>query len=141
MDEIRVTIRSDADTVIARQAGRDAALRLGLSRTEATFVATAISEIARNVHVHAGSGEILIQLRTDGGRPRLVVIASDDGPGIADVEAVLRDDFTSEAGLGVGLWGARKLMDEITITSDPGKGTTVTMTKWCGPDELAGLLD
>ena len=133
-------IASDADTVVARQAGRDAALRVGLSRTEATFVATAISEIARNITTHSGSGEIAIRARTEGGRRGLVVIATDQGPGIADVEAVLRDDFDSAAGLGVGLWGARKLMDEITITSEVGTGTTVTMTKWCGPDEVEELF-
>ncbi len=133
-------IASDSDTVVARQAGRDAALRMGLSRTEATFVATAISEIARNITVHAGRGEILIRARTEGGRTGMLVVATDEGPGIADLDAVLRDDFTSLAGLGVGLWGARKLMDEITITSESGKGTTVSMTKWCGPNEVTGLL-
>lgn len=140
MDEIRVQIASDSDTVVARQAGRDAALRMGLSRTEATFVATAISEIARNITVHAGRGEILIRARTEGGRTGMLVVATDEGPGIADLDAVLGDDFTSLAGLGVGLWGARKLMDEITITSESGKGTTVSMTKWCGPNEVTGLL-
>ncbi|MBA2757644.1 MAG: ATP-binding protein [Chloroflexi bacterium] len=113
---------------------------MGLSRTEATFVATAISEIARNITVHAGRGEILIRARTEGGRTGMLVVATDEGPGIADLDAVLRDDFTSLAGLGVGLWGARKLMDEITITSESGKGTTVSMTKWCGPNEVTGLL-
>lgn len=133
-------IFTDADTVVARQAGRDAALRIGLSRTEATFVATAISEIARNITTHAGRGEIAIRARTDGDRLGLLVVATDEGPGIADVEAVMRDDFSSASGLGVGLWGARKLMDEITITSEPGNGTTVTMTKWCGPDEVGDLF-
>lgn len=133
-------IASDADTVVARQAGRDAALRIGLSRTEATFVATAISEIARNITTHAGSGHITIRARREGERLGLMVIATDEGPGIPDVEAVMRDDFNSAAGLGVGLWGARKLMDEITITSEVGQGTTVTMTKWCGPDEVGGLF-
>ncbi len=140
MDEIRVHIASDADTVVARQAGRDAALRIGLSRTDATFVATAISEIARNITVHAGSGRIAIREVVEHGRRGLVVVATDEGPGIADVDAVLRDDFNSEAGLGVGLWGARKLMDQIEITSELGKGTTVTMKKWCGPDEVGSLL-
>lgn len=133
-------VASDSDTVVARQAGRDAALRIGLSRTEATFVATAISEIARNITVHAGRGEILIRARTEGERTGLLVVATDEGPGIADLDAVLRDDYVSQAGLGVGLWGARKLMDEITITSESGKGTTVSMTKWCGPNEVTGLL-
>ena len=130
MEEIRVAIASDADAVTARQSGREAALRIGLSRTEATYVATAISEIARNITTHAGTGEIVIQEIRDGERRGIVVIAQDDGPGIDDVGAVLASDYASTAGLGLGLWGARQLMDEIEVESEPGKGTTVTMRKW-----------
>jgi serine/threonine-protein kinase RsbT len=136
MDEIRVPIESDADTVTARQRGREAALRIGLSRTEATYVATAISEIARNITTHAGTGEIVIQEVHDAGRVGIVVIAHDDGPGISDVGAVLASDYASTAGLGLGLWGARQLMDEIEVKSEPGKGTTVTMRKWSGMGRL-----
>lgn len=139
-DEIRVRIASDADTVTARQAGRDAALRLGFSRTDATFIATAISEIARNITVHAGEGEIIVAGFSEEGRNGLVVIAQDEGPGIHDVPAVLRDDYYSEFGLGMGLWGAKRLMDEIEVSSEPGKGTTVTMKKWLGFDEVGSLL-
>ena len=139
-DEIRVRIASDADTVTARQAGRDAALRLGFSRTDATFIATAISEIARNITVHAGEGEITVAQLSEEGRNGLVVTARDEGPGIPDVAAVLRDDYYSELGLGMGLWGAKRLMDEIEVTSEPGKGTTVTMKKWLGFDEVGSLL-
>ena len=139
-DEIRVGIASDADTVTARQAGRDAALRLGFSRTDATFIATAISEIARNITVHAGEGEITVAGFSEEGRNGLVVIARDEGPGIHDVPAVLRDDYYSEFGLGMGLWGAKRLMDEIEVSSEPGKGTTVTMKKWLGFDEVGSLL-
>jgi serine/threonine-protein kinase RsbT len=135
-----VQIDSDADTVVARQHGRAAALRIGLSRTDATFVATAISEIARNITVHAGRGEIVIRQIDENGRAGLMVIAQDEGPGIADVDAVLRHDYSSDAGLGIGLWGAQRLMDEVTVRSEVGKGTTVTMTKWCGPDEVGPLL-
>ena len=135
-------VASDADTVVARQAGRDAALRLGFSRTDATFIATAISEIARNITVHAGSGEIIVRSHSEEDRSGIVVIARDEGPGIADVASVLRDDFRSDgAGLGMGLWGARRLMDEITVESEVGKGTTVTMTKWSTFDEVRRLLD
>lgn len=140
-EEVRVEVRSDADTVVARQAGRAAALRIGLSRTDATFVATAISEIARNISVHAGQGEIIIRRVTENGRSGMLVIARDEGPGIRDVDAVLRHDYSSEAGLGIGLWGAQRLMDDVVVTSELGKGTTVTMTKWCGPDEVGPLLD
>ena len=141
MNEIRIPIACDADAVTARQHGREAALRIGLSRSEATFVATAISEIARNITTHAGAGEILIHEIRDGDRVGMVVIARDDGPGIADVGAVLASDYASTAGLGLGLWGARQLMDEIEITSEPGKGTTVTMRKWSGMSELGVELD
>ena len=139
-DEVRVRITSDADTVTARQAGRDAALRLGFSRTDATFIATAISEIARNITVHAGEGEITVAGFSEEGREGLVVTARDEGPGIRDVPAVLRDDYASEFGLGMGLWGAKRLMDEIEVSSEPGKGTTVTMKKWLGFDEVGSLL-
>jgi serine/threonine-protein kinase RsbT len=141
VEHLRVQITSDADTVVARERGREIALRLGLSRTEATFVATAISEIARNITVHAGSGEVIIGEVTDGKRQGMVVVARDEGPGIDDVEAVLRSDYDSGAGLGVGLWGAQRLMDEVEIESAPGEGTTVTMKKWRGDDELGVLLD
>jgi serine/threonine-protein kinase RsbT len=139
-EEIRVRIASDTDTVTARQAGRDAALRLGFSRTDATFIATAISEIARNITVHAGQGEITVAGVSEEGRNGLVVTARDEGPGIPDVPAVLRDDYTSEFGLGMGLWGAKRLMDEIEVSSEPGKGTTVTMKKWLGVNEVGSLL-
>jgi serine/threonine-protein kinase RsbT len=139
-DEVRVRIASDADTVTARQAGRDAALRLGFSRTDATFIATAISEIARNITVHAGEGEIIVAGLSEGGRDGLIVTARDEGPGIRDVSAVLRDDYDSVIGLGMGLWGAKRLMDEIEVSSEPGKGTTVTMKKWRGFDEVGSLL-
>ena len=138
--EDRVQIESDADTVVARQAGRTAALEIGLSRTEATFVATAISEIARNITMHAVRGEVVIRQVVDNGRTGIVVVASDDGPGISDVDAVMRQEYSSENGLGVGLWGAQRLMDEVVVTSEPGNGTTVRMTKWCGPDEVGSLL-
>ena len=140
-EETRVHIASDADTVTARQAGRAAALRLGFSRTDATFIATAISEIARNITVHAGSGEIIIRSHSEDDREGIVIIARDEGPGIADVATVLRDEYRSDPGLGMGLWGASRLMDEIDVVSQPGKGTTVTMKKWCTFDEVGQLLD
>lgn len=136
MDEIRVAVASDADAVTARQRGREAALMIGLSRSEATYVATAISEIARNITTHAGAGEIRIREVRRGEQVGLEVVARDEGPGIADVPAVLASDYASTAGLGLGLWGARQLMDEVEVTSEPGKGTVVTMRKWCGTGEL-----
>lgn len=138
--DIRVPIASDADTVTARQAGRRAAIELGFTRTDATFIATAISEIARNIAVHAGRGEVVIRSMREGGRSGMEVIARDEGPGIRDVEAVLHQGFRSQLGLGMGLWGARRLMDEVELESEPGRGTTVTMKKWCGSDEVGDLL-
>jgi serine/threonine-protein kinase RsbT len=140
-EEIRVPIESDADTVTARQAGREVALRLGFTRTDATFVATAISEIARNITVHAGTGEMIVRELNEDGRTGLVVIAQDEGPGIADVAAVMQQDYRSNSGLGMGIWGAMRLMDEIDIKSTSGEGTTVTMKKWRGFDEVAAFLD
>jgi serine/threonine-protein kinase RsbT len=137
---IRVPISSDVDTVIARQKGREAALQLGFSRTAATFIATAISEIARNITVHAGDGEITVRALSEQGRNGIVVIARDEGPGIRDVASVLRQDYRSDGGLGMGLWGARRLMDEIEVVSQLGQGTTVTMKKWCDFDEVGELL-
>lgn len=139
-EEIRVRIESDVDAVTARQRGREVALQLGFSRTAATFIATAISEIARNITVHAGHGEVIVRGINEGGRDGIVVIARDEGPGIRDVAAVMNQEYRSDAGLGMGLWGARRLMDEIDVKSQPGKGTTVTMKKWCGFDEVRDLL-
>ena len=136
MDEIRVRVATDTDAVTARQRGREAALMIGLSRSEATYVATAISEIARNITTHAGAGEIRIREVRRGEQVGMEVVATDEGPGIADVPAVLASDYASTAGLGLGLWGARQLMDEVEVTSEPGKGTIVTMRKWCGTGEL-----
>ena len=138
--EIRVSIASDADTVTARQRGRDLAIELGFSRTEATFIATAISEIARNITTHAGEGEMILTPIEQKDREGIMVIARDQGPGISDVAAVLNQDQRSHGGLGLGLWGARRLMDDVRVVSEPGKGTTVTMKKWRGFDEVLSLL-
>ncbi len=140
-DEIHVRILSDVDAVIARQRGREVAMRLGFSRTDATFVATAISEIARNITAHAVTGEITIRGITENGRDGIMVVAEDEGPGIRDVAAVMRRAVTTGQGLGVGLWGARRLMDDVDVTSESGRGTTVTMKKWCRFDEVGRLLE
>jgi serine/threonine-protein kinase RsbT len=94
------------------------------------MIATAISELARNVVAYAGSGEILLELRGDGARRGIVVGARAAGPGIPDIEAALEDGFSTGQSLGLGLPGARRLMDEFAIVSAPGDGTTVTATKW-----------
>ena len=140
-DEIRVPITSDSDMVPARAEGRALATKLGFSRTDATLIATAISEIARNIVVHVGNGEILLEPMYEDGRYGLLVVAQDTGPGIPDIEAALDHGFASGKGLGLGLPGARRLMDEFDIASEPGKGTTVTMKKWRIRDELERLRE
>ena len=140
-DEVRVAIGSDEDLVPARAQARALAERLGFSRTDATLIATAISEIGRNIVVHVGQGEIELRPVEDESRRGLVVIAHDDGPGIRDVEAALRDGYAGRGGLGLGLPGARRLMDDFDVVSQPGRGTTVTMTKWRIRDELELLRE
>lgn len=139
-DEVRVAITSDEDLVSARAQGRAIAERLGFPRPDPTLIATAISEIARNIVVHVGEGEIVLRSIEDTNRYGLMVIAIDEGSGIRDVEAALRDDYSGRGGLGLGIPGARRLMDDFTIESDAG-GTTVTMTKWRFRDELARLRE
>jgi serine/threonine-protein kinase RsbT len=138
-DEVRVAINSDADLVTARAAGRALAQRLGFPRPDPTLIATAISEIGRNIVVHGGRGEIVLHSVEDANRFGLVVIATDEGPGIRDVEAALRDDYSGRGGLGLGLPGARRLMDDFEVTTNADTGTTVTMRKWRFRDELARL--
>ena len=140
-DEIRVPIASDTDMVPARAHGRSLAAKLGFSRTDATLIATAISEIARNIVVHVGEGELVLRPLYEDHRYGIVVVARDSGPGIRDVEAALERGYASREGLGLGLPGARRLMDEFHIASEPGKGTTVTMKKWRVRDELERLRE
>jgi serine/threonine-protein kinase RsbT len=127
---IRVEIKSDADTVVARQRGRDAALRIGLTRTEATFVATAISEIARNMLDYAHGGQIELEAVVERSRKGIVVTARDRGPGIPDIERAMQDGYSTGKGLGLGLPGARRLMDEFSIESSPTSGTVIVLKKW-----------
>ena len=127
--ETCVPIRADADIVAARQAARELASRLGFSRTELTLIATAVSEVSRNIVRFAGSGEVVVEL-LERPRPGVRVVARDTGPGIADVERAMTDGYSTYHGLGLGLPGARRLMDEFTLATELGRGTTVTMTKW-----------
>jgi len=129
-DELRLPVRADRDIVVARQCGRELAIRAGFSATEATFIATAISEIARNIVRFARRGEITMTILADDGTSGVVVVGRDAGPGIADVKLALSEGYTTYGGLGMGLPGCRRLMDEFEITSEVGRGTTVTMTKW-----------
>ena len=135
--EVRVVIADDTDLVTARAEGRTMAQRLGFSRPDPTLIATAISEIARNIVLHAGRGEIVLRPVEDRNRYGLVVVASDQGPGLRDPDSALRDDYSGRDGLGLGLPGARRLMDEFELATDAASGTVVTMTKWRFRDELA----
>ena len=128
--EVRVPIRSTADVVTARQRGRSLASLAGFSASDLTIIATAISEVTRNIVEYSGEGEVAIALVTHGHRTGLRIVASDEGPGIADVSLVMRDGYSTANGLGIGLPGARRLMDEFDIESALGHGTTVTMRKW-----------
>jgi serine/threonine-protein kinase RsbT len=128
--EIRVEINSDQDIVVARQKGRGLASELGFSSGDATLIATAISELARNIVSYARTGEIKLKGIHASSRIGILVIAADDGPGIMDIRQALRDGFSTSGSLGLGLPGVRRLMDEFEITSQPGKGTTVAVKKW-----------
>jgi serine/threonine-protein kinase RsbT len=128
--EIVVNINDPDDIVDARKAGHQLALGLGFSLTDVTMIATAISEIARNITSYAGRGEVRVTLADREGRKALVVRAEDDGPGIADIERAMEDGYSTGRGLGLGLPGARRLMDRLTVESALGKGTVVEMWKW-----------
>ena len=128
--ELRVPIRHESDIIAARREGRTLGASLGFTSGELTVIATAISEVARNIVVYAKIGEIHLSVVEHSGRRALVVVARDEGPGIANIERALTDGYSSGGSLGLGLPGARRLMDEFEIHSEPGKGTTVSMKKW-----------
>ena len=124
-----IPIRSDVDIIEARVATRALATRIGFSSTDQVLIATAVSEIARNIVEYALSGEILVS-SMDCERRGVEIIARDDGPGIVDLSKALEEGYTTARGLGMGLPGARRLMDEFDITSKVGRGTVVRMRKW-----------
>jgi serine/threonine-protein kinase RsbT len=130
--EGRIRIAADEDVVLARQKGRELAAAAGFSQTDATLIATAISELVRNILSYAGSGEIELARVHENGREGVVVVAADSGPGIGDVDAAMQEGFSTAGGLGMGLPGARRLVDEFDIVSEVGRGTTVTLKKWRG---------
>ena len=129
-DEIRIPISDEGDIIVARQTGRDLAAQAGFTGSDLTVIATAISELARNIIVYAKRGEVVLNLVRRDGRCGVAVVARDEGPGIADVEQAMRDGFSTGNSLGLGLPGAKRLMDEFEIDSTVGKGTSVTMKKW-----------
>jgi serine/threonine-protein kinase RsbT len=126
----RIAIESDADVVTARQRARALAVGLEMPSTDQTLLATAISEIARNITAYAVRGEVVLDVVQDGTRRGVRVVARDEGPGIADLEKALTDGYTTGGGLGLGLPGARRLVDDFDIQTAPGQGTRVTLVKW-----------
>jgi serine/threonine-protein kinase RsbT len=129
-NEIRIPIDRDADVVTARQRGRDLAAQVGFAGSDLTVIATAISEVSRNIVSYARHGEIILHVAEEQNRRGIVVVARDEGPGIPDVERAMRDGFSTAGSLGLGLPGARRLMDDFGIESSVGSGTVVTMKKW-----------
>lgn len=131
--ETQTVIHSATDIVTARQRGRSLALELGFNGADVTLIAAAISEVARNIVDHAKKGEIVMTSVTNtsnGGKKGIQIIARDEGPGIRDVAQAMQYGYSTRKGLGVGLPGAKWLMDEFDIASEVGRGTTITMKKW-----------
>lgn len=130
LTQIIVQIAADTDIVGARQKGRFLAATLGFSPSDLTLIATAISELARNIVQYAQHGEIALRLLERGDLRGILVRAEDEGPGIPDIRRALQDGFSTSRSLGLGLSGVRRLMDEFEIDSKVGHGTTVTARKW-----------
>jgi serine/threonine-protein kinase RsbT len=128
--EVRVVVRRDVDIVLACEKGRALTERLGMTGNDQVVVVIAISEVARNIIDHARQGEIVVSTIGRNGRPGVSIVARDEGPGILDIERALQDGYSTTGGLGLGLAGAKRLMDEFRVLSQPGKGTTITMKKW-----------
>ncbi|MDT5340776.1 MAG: serine/threonine-protein kinase RsbT [Mycobacterium sp.] len=130
LPDLVIDVTTSDDIVTARQAGHHLARELGFSLTDVTMIATAISEIARNITSYAGRGAIRVGVEHREGRQALVVRAEDEGPGIVDVDRALEEGYSTGRGLGLGLPGARRLMDRLIVDSVPGRGTTIEMWKW-----------
>lgn len=129
-NEIQVPINSDQDIVTARQKGRSLAITLGFSSADAILIATAISELARNIVTYARRGEVLLTTIHKSARTGIQLVARDSGPGIPDVNLALRDGFSTSGSLGLGLPGVKRLVDEFECISEVGRGTTVIARKW-----------
>ena len=128
-DEL-IALRSMDDIIKARQVVRDCAIFQGLSLVDQTKLVTAASELARNTLIHGGGGEMSLQAVQDGARRGVKVIFTDQGPGIPDLGLAMTDGYTTRGGLGLGLSGSKRLVNEFAIESKPGKGTTVSIVRW-----------
>ena len=129
---VRVRLQSDRDIIAARHQARALAHDAGFGLADLAIIATAISELGQNVLRYARAGDLEIEIRQDGSRRGVVIVAADEGPGIPDIELALKDGYSTSGRLGLGLPGVRRLMDDFAITSEVGRGTTVTVTKWSG---------
>ncbi|MFJ7367719.1 anti-sigma regulatory factor [Peribacillus frigoritolerans] len=125
-----VKIINEWDIVAARQLGRNVAKELGFGTVDQARITTAISELARNIYLYAGQGSVSIEKLNKNGKSGLKIIAEDQGPGIEDIRRVMEDGYTTSGGLGAGLPGAKRLMDDFDIESIPGEGTKIIATKW-----------
>ncbi len=125
-----IPVLGESDVVKVRQSVRTFAVEIGLSLVDQTKVVTAASELGRNLLIYGGGGEVILDLVTDNIRRGVRVAFVDQGPGIADLEQALRDGFTSGSGMGLGLGGAKRLVNDFDLISKPGEGTRVTITKW-----------
>jgi serine/threonine-protein kinase RsbT len=125
-----VDIHTEWDIVAARQLGRNEAKKSGFGTVDQARITTAISELARNIYLYAGKGKIEIMRLSENDLYGITIIASDDGPGIHDMRKVMEDGFSTSGGLGAGMPGVRRLMDEFKVDTELGKGTTITTTKW-----------
>ncbi|HMQ30907.1 MAG TPA: anti-sigma regulatory factor [Chloroflexaceae bacterium] len=123
-------IRSDLDIVIARTMARDAAKALGFGAIDQARIATAVSELARNIFLYAGTGNVSVREVEKHGRKGIEIVCEDQGPGIGNIDLVMQDGYSTSRGMGMGLPGAKRLMDEFAIRSQEGVGTTVTCRKW-----------
>lgn len=125
-----VDIYTEWDIVAARQLGRNEAKKSGFGTVDQARITTAISELARNIYLYAGKGKIEINRLSENGLYGIMIIASDNGPGISDMRKVMEDGFSTSGGLGAGMPGVRRLMDEFKVDTELGVGTTITTTKW-----------
>jgi len=129
-EPIVININNEFDIVLARQKGREVSKELQFGGVDQARITTAISELARNIYLYAGSGQITISVLEESGRKGIHISAVDNGPGINDIRMVLQDGYSTSGGLGAGLPGVKRLMDSFDIDSMPGTGTTISITKW-----------
>ncbi|OIP87535.1 MAG: ATP-binding protein [Syntrophaceae bacterium CG2_30_49_12] len=125
-----VSINNSEDIILARQIAREMAKELGFGLADQTRITTAVSELSRNIYTFAGTGRVVVKALSESAKKGMEIIAEDRGPGIPDIEMAMQDGYSTNKGLGQGLPGTKRLMDEFEIKSEAGKGATVTIRKW-----------